>query len=906
MAHFFELFEASVRKVPDNVAVEMQRADTVESCTFAELHRNALTVGAWLEKNGVATGARCAIVAQNSPRWVAAYLGILARGAVAVPLDTAFNEGQITKLLRDSESILLFADRKNLERAAAAAKATGARLLALESSDGLPSLDSMFAAGHAGFTPARPAASDTAVMLYTSGTTADPRGVVLTHDNLLGESDSVFRLISVGPNDAILGVLPLFHSLAQMGNLLLPFVVGARVVYLETLNTNELLRALRERSITFFACVPQFFYLIHERITKEIAQRPAPLRALFPVILQTCAALRRIGLNPGKLLFRPLHALLGRRLKFLITGGSRFDIKVLRDLHAMGFNILQAYGLTECSGAATCTLPDHNVLGSVGPGLPGVDIRIVKNEQEGESQDGEVLIRGRIVMQGYWKRPDANAATLRDGWLHTGDLGYVDDGGNLFITGRAKEIIVLSSGKNIYPEEIEAHYVRSPFVKEICVLGIAGRPDEPLSERLHGVVVPDFEVLKERKIVNTRELIRFELETLSSQLPPTKRILSFDIWPEPLPRTTTRKLKRFQIQKQLEELHRKAEEPQAPKELSADDAAWVDDPQVAKALDIIREAARRDHPVHPADNLELDLGLDSMERVELLVALEQALGASVPESAVSEVYTVRELVDAVRGGARSSARQSIGWDAVLATESDDPDVLSVVKPHRIATAFWFLMARMASLLARDIYHLRVEGLENLPRSGPFILSPNHQSFIEAPLVMGLIPWRIFKNTFYVGTSEVFGQGLLRRLGRTLRLVPVDPDSNLVNAMRAGAYGLKRGKVLVLYPEGERSIDGTPKVFKKGAAILSTHLQVPIVPVAVDGFYELWPRGKNWFQRWRGDTRVTFGAPLPPPSEPPSEQLYQQLTAELKRRVMVMWDEQERELHPQRSQAMAAD
>jgi long-chain acyl-CoA synthetase len=140
----------------------------------------------------------------------------------------------------------------------------------------------------------------------------------------------------------------------------------------------------------------------------------------------------------------------------------------------------------------------------------------------------------------------------------------------------------------------------------------------------------------------------------------------------------------------------------------------------------------------------------------------------------------------------------------------------------------------------------------------------------------------------------------------MRLVPVDPDSNLVNAMRAGAYGLKRGKVLVLYPEGERSIDGSPKVFKKGAAILSAHLQVPIVPVALDGFFEIWPRGKYWFQRWRGNTRITFGKPMVPTNEPPSEQLYQQLTTELKQRVRAMWEEQERELHPPSAQAMAAD
>src|SRR6185312_12171873 len=226
-----------------------------------------------------------------------------------------------------------------------------------------------------------------------------------------------------------------------------------------------------------------------------------------------------------------------------------FDPKIGRDLEDMGFNVLQAYGLTETSGAASLTPPGRNVLGSVGPALPGSEIRIAPSQQG--SDDGEILIRGPIVMKGYYNRPDATAEVIKDGWLHTGDLGYLDASGNLFVTGRSKDVIVLSSGKNVYPEEIEAHYLQSPLIKELCVMGLESRPGEPVAERLHAVIVPNFEVLRERKVVNAREVLRFDIEGLSAQLPSTKRILSYDIWQEDLPRTTTRKLKRFEIRRRV-------------------------------------------------------------------------------------------------------------------------------------------------------------------------------------------------------------------------------------------------------------------------------------------------------------------------------------------------------------------
>jgi long-chain acyl-CoA synthetase len=233
----------------------------------------------------------------------------------------------------------------------------------------------------------------------------------------------------------------------------------------------------------------------------------------------------------------------------------------------MGFNILQAYGLTECSGAATVTRPGDAHIESVGQPLPGVEVRIAGEPGDAGVQgqkDGEVLIRGPIVMAGYHNRPDANADTLRNGWLCSGDLGYLDARGRLHITGRRKDVIVLASGKNIYPEEVEDYYLQSPLIKEICVLGVA-RPDEPAAERLHAIVVPNLDILRERRVVNMRELIRFDIEGVSLHLPHHKRVLSFDIWLEDFPRTTTRKLKRHVIEGYAGETRRDAQHGGGPR-----------------------------------------------------------------------------------------------------------------------------------------------------------------------------------------------------------------------------------------------------------------------------------------------------------------------------------------------------
>jgi long-chain acyl-CoA synthetase len=906
MHGFYSCFLESVEKHPDRVAAELQRVSgPLESLTYAELRKRSESVGRWLAESGLSEGVRCAIMAANGPLWVTAYLGTMSAGAVAVPLDTAFNHHQVNKLLLDCGAAVIFTDMQHLPLVEKAVEETLVRVVLIDGSgEGRYSnLLGMFAAGPGQFTPAHVRPEDLAVIMYTSGTTSDPKGVMLTHSNLLAEAQAVFSTVAVSETDSILAVLPLFHALAQMANLLLPFAAGARIVYLEEMNTTELLRALSDRGITLFCCVPQFFYLIHERVMQQVNSRPRAVRTAFAALMGISAAARKVGLNLGKFFFAKVHKLLGPQMRYLITGGSAFDPKIGRNLEKLGFNVLQAYGLTETTGGACLTPPQANVMGSVGKPLAGVQAKIVDaHPVEGlPFPVGEVAIGGGIVMKGYYNRPDATAEAIRDGWLMTGDLGSLDDRGNLFITGRKKEIIVLSSGKNIYPEEIETHYLRSPYIKEICVMGLVNRPGEPFSERLHAVIVPNFDVLRERKIVNTREVIRFDVENLSTELPGTKRILSFDLWRDPLPRTTTRKLKRFEIQRRVMAGERTGMDGTAgvAEEPTSEEALWLSHPEVQKAVSMIRGASKSQKPVLPSSNLELDLGFDSMERVEMVVALERELGAEADDKVISQVYTVRELVDAIlqaRGGSNGARPALPGWDAVLAADPDDPRVLSALNSSPLFTLGWFVFGKGVGLFMRIFFKLRVSGKEKLPVKGPFILSPNHQSFLDGPVVASQIPWRLFKDMFYVGTSEIFGRGLLNLLGRTFRLVPVDPDSNLVNAMRAGAFGLKRGKNLVLYPEGERSIDGEPKKFKKGAAILSAHLKVPIYPVALEGFYNAWPRGRR-FPRF-SRLHVRFGDPIDPPvAEKNNDETYRQLTEKLRDQVVEMWEKLREQASP---------
>jgi long-chain acyl-CoA synthetase len=440
-------------------------------------------------------------------------------------------------------------------------------------------------------------------------------------------------------------------------------------------------------------------------------------------------------------------------MRLLITGGSRFDPGIARDLYGLGLVLVNGYGLTETSGAATVVRPGDRFTTSVGPPLPGVDIRIIPDSRldaDGIPGSGEVLVRGGVVMREYFNRPDATADALRDGWLYTGDLGYLDGDGRLFITGRKKDVIVLSSGKNLYPEEIEAHYRQSPFVKELCVLGLT-RPDQPSAERLHAVIVPDDDALRARGAVNVRELVRFEIEGLSVRLPAHKRILTYDIAREPLPRTTTGKLKRNDIERRLRaqlatsQAAATTDGALAPRTLSAGEQEWLREPRYRAAVEAL---ARHLHvpTVAPDANLELDLGLDSMERVEVLTALEGQHGRRVSPAVRTTIFTVRQLVESVIGAAESghvagteSGSPERTWISILAESPDAAIARDLGRPTFVRAFVLYGGLQLLATLARLVVRVRVTGREHLPASGPCLICPNHQSHLDGFFLTAALP-----------------------------------------------------------------------------------------------------------------------------------------------------------------------
>src|SRR5688500_1532060 len=830
MSNFAARIGAVAQATPERTAIEqIATGGAVTPTSYGELDAQAARIAAWLVTQGLEPGDRAAILADNDARWIATHLGVLRIGAAAVPLDTAYKAAQVRTVLENSGARLLFTTQKYAPTAQTAVEGIGASgstpslLLISGAAPGIPD-----ASGIAQLSPLRevaPVAPDAAaVILYTSGTTADPKGVVLTHANLEAERSGAFAIVRVTEDDAILGVLPLFHALAQMANLLLPLAVGARVVFLDTVSSSTLVSALADRGITIFACVPQFFYLIHQRILSEAAKKGWLARAFLRTVMRANAWTRdHLRVNPGRVLLGGIHRKLGARMRLFVTRGAQLDPSITRDLYGLGFTILNAYGLTETSGGATIVRPDDVFNESVGQPFPGVDIRILESSAGDERDDdgkgdGEVLIRGPIVMREYYRRPDATAESLRDGWLHTGDLGRLDARGRLFITGRKKEIIVLSSGKNLYPEEIEAHYRQSAFIKELCVLGLA-RPGEPSAERLHAVVVPDEAVMRERGVVNLKELMRFEIESLAVQLPAHKRILSYDISLEPLPRTTTGKIRRFEIQKRLlAQAAASTDAEQAPE--SADEAAWRGQAGRDAVLTLVAE--RLDKPsIRPDANLELDLGLDSMERVELLTLLEQRQGTRVAAETRATIFTVRQLIEAVEAappaagttaaaGAEGDVSAELPWEALLSAPIDPVLQRDLARPKWLGVFVYYSALRLGSLLTRLVTGFRVTGREHLPAHGPLLLCPNHQAYLDPFFLAAALPFATVRQLFFVGAAEYFETPLMKRFARSVNLIPVDPDANLVTAMQAGAAGLRMRKVLILFPEGERSIDGEIK------------------------------------------------------------------------------------------------
>ncbi len=848
MNDFWARFEAIVARRPDSVGLIVEGAVPREF-TYREVHAAAEAFARRLAAQGLRRGQACALLGENSAEWIVACLALHRLNAIAVPLDAALAPETIARLLADSGAVLI-ACPASKEAAASAAAGSACRVMPFAGEDAAIALP--------------PHAVDpeaTAMLLYTSGTAGDPKGVVLTHANIAAAIDGMVERLSISETDSALGVLPLFHILAQVSSLFLPFSAGAKLVLLEEISATEVVRVLKARRITILCCVPQFFYLIHDRIRSEIARMSAPQRAAVGAMLAVSGFARgRLKVNAGRVLFGRVHDGLGGALRLFVSAGAAFDPAVARSLDRLGFTVVQAYGLTETTGAATLNLLGDNRIGTVGTAMPGMTVSVL--DSDGRSappgEEGEVAIRGAMVSPGYHGRPDLTAGSRRAGWFMTGDRGRLDPAGHLSITGRDKDMIVLDSGKKVFPEDIERILDRSPYIAESCVLGRKVERGGMQSEILHALIVPDMDALRRDQIVNVGDNIRHEVAVLCAALPAHQRIMGFDVVGEPLPRTSTRKIRRFLVRDRIGTGTAQAL-PERPRWSEAD-RAWAAAPPASKVLPVIREAAPLPvAEVHPDDSLELDLGLDSLRRVELIIAIEQALGVHLPPGAGVECYTVRELVDAAGRGEPRESGEGEAWPALLALDASTSGELVPSGPGRV-----FGVLRRAGLgliagAARLGTGSRLEGRDLLPPP-PFILCPNHQSYLDGFLILSALPPRVADRLVLLGHSKYFGAR--KALAGRLNVAVIDPDANLVSAMRTAAAVLVSGHPLLLFPEGERTFDGEVARLRRGAAILSIARQVPIVPLVIEGPWQMWPR-EHRFQGFRPVTMRVL-QPLVPP------------------------------------------
>jgi long-chain acyl-CoA synthetase len=766
---------ANIRK--NRIAMTALGPAGAENTTFGEMLANIRSIAYRLSQEHIGFGDRVALIGENHPQWEMAYLGILYRGAVAVPLDPAATIDALSAFIEDSESKLAFVSPSSLTKFRAVCDRLGRRIPAvvfhsqpLSNGDlaGLPRYKEWArtpTTPEFDATPPSAKLDDIAILMYTSGTTGIPKAVPLTHGNIYSESQAVDEAMGITEKEVVLGLLPLFHVYSQIVTLWLVPIIGARVVYISELSSAEIERALKKGQITALVGVPRLWYLFHKKIFDSVDKRPAFVLRFFNLLLIINGWLRdRLGVNAGRLFFRRVHQSFGGKLRLAVSAGASFDAKVAMDFHRLGFTLLQGYGLTETAGAATVTRFEDNKIGSVGTPLDKVEVKIDEPNEEGI---GEVLIRGPIVTPGYYRNPEANRdAFAPDGWFRSGDLGRFDKQGHLFIVGRKKDVVKLPTGKNIYPDDVEEHYAHSPMVSEVCVLGVCDESSQfARAEKLAAVVVPDFDYLKAHHIANAREAIRWELDNLGHELPEYQRVRDYIIRAEPLPRTTTRKVRRFELKQQIEASGTTIRQARDASRFvfTADDRAMMDSIAGRAAAAAIKQFVSPETVIHPQMNLELDLGLDSLARTECVASIEQALGIKFDSEEVATTHTVGELIaipeakkKIIRLFVKPSA-EPLNWREIL-TESpmDTNDLQPILKHKPITVRFAYAVLRLIYFPARWLFRLEVEGgevLTSLPR--PFLICPNHQSYLDPILICSTYPHSVLQHIFHVGASEYF-------------------------------------------------------------------------------------------------------------------------------------------------------
>ena len=822
------------QEAPDQTAILFRQGEEVREYTFGRLYRDSLAAARWLKAQGLKKGDRGVILLENRPEWCVCYFGLLLAGGVAVPVDPVSRWEFLDHVLQETRARVVFtfpqAPLGQLRESAFPEKIVviGEGWEAGEKTVGFSeALETQ--ANRKPLPTAHP--DDLASIIYTSGTTGVPKGVMLTHPNFLANFQGITRLNALGPGDNFLSILPLSHAFPFTATLLTPLFLKLRITYLDTLKPDAILKCLKEQQVTILPVTPQVLQLFYNGMQRQMEKIPWPARPLLLGFLTISWKISQyLGVNSAQPLLNRFRSAMGERFRFFVSGGAKLPEALAAGCARFGFTVLEGYGLTETAPVVTFNPPEAVRLGSGGRPLAGVEVRILNPDARGV---GEVLIRGGNVMAGYYQNQAATLEVLKDGWFHSGDLGYLDQDGYLYLQGRIKEIIVLSSGKNVSAEEVAQHYLQAPSIKEIFVTADAR------AEKLAAVIVPDLDFFRKIGETDIHGKVKWDLEVWSQSLESFKRVRDFVLINEELPKTRLGKVKIHEAQGLYQE---RAGKKYEKKKLAVDEELTP----VGEAVVEVLARQLGDARISLEDHLELDLGLDSLGLVQLLSALENRCNLQIRDEEFIGIFTVKELIGFIEERKPELAGEvevePEAWAEILGT--DPPPEL-----RRRLGLEGGLAARMATrglssilgLWFRKTFDLQVIGAERLRGQG-YVICPNHASFLDGFLMAYAVPSRLRTCLFSLGYSRYFDLPVVRTLSKLIRVIPIDSSRNVVAAMQAASYLLRNGRLLCVFPEGSRSPTGEVGRFKKGAAILAKELAVKLVPVYIEGSYEAWPTG----------------------------------------------------------------
>ena len=828
--------------------------------TYRDLSERSARVGETLRRLGMPVSGKVLLLAENRPEWAISYFGVLKAAGVVVPVDKDASLDEVLNICRWADVYAVIVSDKVQARidvrGALSQAMPQVKVLSFGEVLGGETPHALIPASSLPTLTLTGRAEEMASLIFTSGTTGRPKGVMLSHRNFTSLLAKMGGVFDVDKHDGLLSVLPLHHTFEFSAGLLMPLSQGAQIAYLPEVSADSLQHAFSSAHITGMVGVPALYQLLYRRITKQISDRlpsravPWVLRLLERLYDLTRAARERtrkalgFELNLPRALFLPVHSRFGGKLRLLISGGSALPVETMKEYRGLGFNLYEGYGMTESSPVLTVTRPGTPLLlGSVGEPLPGIDVKIHEPDPSGV---GEIIASGPNVMLGYYNDPELTAETIKRGYLHTGDLGRTDSKGHLYIVGRKKDVIIGLNGENVYPDELEERYRESPFVKELCVVGLpeAELKDAPSAddkgETVACLIVPAYDAPQAEGLLReeVRDKVREHVRQVSGKLSVAKRVKILHLTDLELPKTATRKVKRKQVVEELRRLERTRRQAQAEAQVGGSTAPgdWL--------LSLLADVTGKPRSAVRPDSTLQELGLDSLSFAELGVALEAA-GVSVPENLdISSLVSVPELQKAVaQWGRRKPSKDA----QPVQSKKKKPETEST--DDRLVLPRWLVRAGNHGLnvgqraLYERVLKTRVTGRAYLPAARQFIVAANHSSHLDMGLVKhALGDWG--DRLVALAAKDYFFDDPLKRVyfENFTNLIPMDRTGSLRESLRLAARVIEDGYVLLIFPEGTRSENGVMQSFKASIGYLSLHHRIDVLPMYLEGTHDAMPKG----------------------------------------------------------------